>query len=105
MRSMWERQEPTSRSTHAAFVHRSTGWGLLGLWHKSIAGQSGPAILLCHRPNSPHPVDRCTKAAWVLRDVGSCRSHIDRIERLARGHKQAVALRAAETDVGAIFRQ
>src|SRR5437870_3183424 len=37
----------------------------------------------------------------ALRDVSAARVHVDRIERLAAGHEQAVALGAAETYVGA----
>src|SRR5437879_1257463 len=39
------------------------------------------------------------------RDVRAARLDIDRIERLARGHEQTVALGAAEAHVRADFRQ
>src|SRR6266404_5260489 len=38
-------------------------------------------------------------------DVRAARFYVHRVEGLARGHEEAVALRAAETDVGADFRQ
>src|SRR4030095_5510495 len=46
-----------------------------------------------------------SREVLVSRDVRSRRLYIYRIERLAGGHEQAVALRAAEADVGADLRQ
>src|SRR5579863_9557006 len=37
--------------------------------------------------------------------VRALRLHVNRIERLARGHEQAVSLLAAEAEIGAAFRQ
>src|SRR5438105_13766021 len=37
----------------------------------------------------------------ISTEMRALRLHIDRIERLARGHEQAVALPAAEADIGA----
>src|SRR3954470_13778988 len=38
-------------------------------------------------------------------EMRSCSFDVDRVERLARGHEQPVAPRAAEADVGAGFRE
>src|SRR5437667_7935900 len=65
---------------------------------------------LCAQPSGPW-------RAWLNRrpirqqaDSGSAAGHalgldIERIDRLARGHEQAVALAAAETEVGAALGQ
>src|SRR5579871_2119747 len=47
--------------------------------------------------------DRRIEAPLAI--VGSLRLDIDRVERLARGHEQAVSFLAAETEIGAAFRQ
>ena len=38
-------------------------------------------------------------------NMGALGFDVDRIERLARGHEQAVSLLAAETEIGTAFRQ
>src|ERR1700723_606633 len=48
--------------------------------------------------------------AYTLKPDGlssecALRVHIERVDRLARGHEQAIALQAAEADIGAAFGQ
>src|SRR5262249_36843317 len=64
----------------------------------AITPASDLAIIVHPResPNAPWPTSG---------DSRSLRFEIDRVERLARGHEQAVPLRAAEADVRAVLRQ
>src|SRR5439155_25719491 len=75
--------------------------------HSFLAGREGkmPSAF-----SIPHAIGGL-RTGWVspagipLRNVRALRLDIDRVDRLARGHEEAVALLPAEAEVGANFRQ
>src|SRR5690349_7620995 len=71
---------------------------MVPLWRTIIAAIGGRP----DRRRRPAPIPYGFSTSSVLR---AARIHVERIERVARGHEQAVALAPAEGEVGAALRQ